>query len=367
MSFELSPQQRSAARAALIKAGVSTRGLTDTELQQAQERATPAPQPKAPTPQPQKEAAPMATPQATPTNPDALGAQIAALISASMKPAAPQIDEARLVELIKTHATTKLEITPRDGSRPVIVEGAHNQLADVVLWLSTGTNVFLCGPAGSGKTTIAEQAAEALKLPFYSSGAIMASYELLGVRNAHGDYIPTPLRQAFQHGGIFLLDEIDGCSPRALIAFNQLLANSSFTFPDGMIQKHRDFVVIAGANTTGQGATRQYVGRAELDKATLDRFIQIDVQYDADLEARLAHAEYEAHGGKDSAAIAKWLILVVKTRAKLQDMKSTALVTPRASIYGARGLANGLTIKQLTAQILHKHLSDDQRAQVRNV
>ena len=195
----------------------------------------------------------------------------------------------------------------------------------------------------------------------------MASYELLGVRNAHGEYIATPLRQAYENGGVFLLDEIDGCSPRALICFNQLLANGTFSFPDGMVSKHKDFVAVGGANTTGQGATRQYVGRAQLDAATLDRFVQIDVVYDVDLETRLTEAEYKAHGGDDLSMVRVWLKRVRDVRDQLAKMNSTALVTPRASIFGARGLAKGFSIETLTIQILTKHLSEDQRAQLKRV
>ena len=291
----------------------------------------------------------------------------AALIAQLLAPQAPAFDEAQLVDLIKQHATISLSVTPRPEREAIVIDGAHQQLPELVTWLSTGTNVYLTGPAGSGKTTLAEQAAKALDVPFYSSGAIMASYELLGVRNAHGEYIATPLRKAYAEGGLFLLDEIDGCSSRALICFNQLLANDTFAFPDGMVKKHPDFVAVGGANTTGQGATRQYIGRSQLDAATLDRFVQIEVTYDRNLEERMTQAEFTAHGGTDDRKVKAWLKKVWNVREQLEKMNSTALATPRASLYGARGLAKGLTPDQLVPQILTKHLSEDQRAQLKRV
>lgn len=365
---DMTTEQRSEYRRALIKAGISTRGMTDAELAAAAAEqpapatpapaaggllgATPAPAPATPAPAPQAPAAA-----------GDLGAQIAALIAGAMQQT-PAIDERQIIALIKEHATTALEVTTPERREPIRIEGAHQKLAEVVAWLNTGTNVLLVGPAGSGKTTLAEQAAKALDRPFYSSGAIMASYELLGIRNAHGEYIATPLRQAFEHGGVFLLDEIDGCSPRALICFNQLLANDLFCFPDGMVKKHPDFVVVGGSNTNGLGATRQYTGRAQLDAATLDRFFEIQVDYDQRLEERLAIAEYKAHGGQDEALIAAWLTKVWKLREQVKKHKMTALITPRASIMGARGLAVGQPLATIEAGVLHKHLTADQRKQL---
>jgi len=388
--MELTNQERSAARAALIRAGVATRGMRDADLMAAakeQEAGTPAPKPewaggdfdetkkippikceeieavleenKTPT----KEADKMPTPQ----DQNAAAAQIAQLITAMLPQQETSIDESRIVELIQEHATQTIEFKHHDSKEAIAIKGAHKQLPELVTWLNTGTNVYLTGPAGSGKTTLAEQAAKSLDVPFYSTGAIMASYELLGVRNAHGEYIETPLRKAYENGGVFLLDEIDGCSPKALICFNQLLANDTFCFPDGMVNKHADFVAVGGANTTGQGATRQYVGRSQLDAATLDRFVQIEIEYDEKLEARLARAEYERFGGDCRNTLNDWVTKVWDVREQLTKAKSTALVTPRATIHGARGLAKGLTVEQLTASILTKHLSDDQKAQLKGL
>jgi energy-coupling factor transporter ATP-binding protein EcfA2 len=383
---ELSTQEKSKIRAALIKAGQTTRGLNSADMLAAYRKhcgiqipqanpampmgATPVgfddglpliPEEVARTKPTPTETQEMALP--TPQNTALLAEQLAKMLTATQQPA-PQLDEAQLIKLIKQHAAKNLHITAGADRGVVKIEGAHHQLEQVIVWASTGTNIYLTGPAGSGKTTLAEQTATALSLPFYSSGAIMASYELLGVRTAHGDYIPTGLRTAYEKGGVFLLDEVDGCSAKALVCFNQLLANHSFTFPDGMVEKHADFVAIAGANTTGQGATRQYIGRSQLDAATLDRFIQIEVTYDEELESRLAHAEYEAHGGSDKKTIEKWVSKVQNLRAKLLDMKATALVTPRASMFGARGLAKNIPLESLIEQVLTKHLTEDQKAQV---
>lgn len=50
------------------------------------------------------------------------------------------------------------------------------------------------------------------------------------------------------------------------------MANNVCAFPDKMVKKHKDFIVCASGNTYGTGADRKYVGRLEIDAATLDRF-----------------------------------------------------------------------------------------------
>ena len=69
---------------------------------------------------------------------------------------------------------------------------------------------------------------------------------------------------------------------------NSALANGSCAFADGMVKRHEDFILIATANTFGNGANAQYVGRNQLDSATLDRFVTIEWGYDEELEMAIA-------------------------------------------------------------------------------
>ena len=90
-----------------------------------------------------------------------------------------------------------------------------------------------------------------------------------------------------KNGGIFFLDEIDNSDPSALIVINSALANGYMAFPHETIDRHKDFRIIAAANTWGKGADLQYVGRNALDGATLDRFDNIFFDYDTKLERAL--------------------------------------------------------------------------------
>ena len=306
-------------------------------------------EPKAcPIPEPTQ---PESTPMTTPTvQPEQLAA-LSTLLSSIMP--AQQIDENRIVELIKQHAArpTSIEIKANGETRKV--EGAHHKLTPLLIKvLSTRINgkrpsAWLAGPAGSGKTTAAEQVAKALDLPFYSTGAIQTEYKLTGFVNAEGEIVRTPFRDAFEHGGVFLWDEIDGSNLNALVAFNQALANGHCAFPDKMVEKHKDFVAIAAANTFGSGATVQYVGRNRIDAATLDRFVFIEWNYDESLERQIA--------GNDD-----WVDIVQAFRRAVDQLNIRHIVSPRASIDGAGLIAAGLSIKETRELVVRKGLDNDQ-------
>lgn len=130
-------------------------------------------------------------------------------------------------------------------------------------------------------------------MPFYCKSvcAQTSKAELLGFINANGNYIITEFRKAYEFGGVFVLDEVDAGNPNVLAVLNSALSNSVCSFADLMVKKHEDFVLIACANTFGFGSDRQYVGRNQLDAATLDRFSVIEFNYDETLEIALSGNE----------------------------------------------------------------------------
>ena len=377
MDTVLTTQERSELRAKLLQHGIKTRGLSSEDMLAAYEKlqtAEKAPesadstdsthekeehQPHTPTEKPPA----MTATDATVATDDPLARQIADLIRANA-PKTPELDEARLIELIKQHATETINVTRADSLETKSITGAHKDFKRVLGWLSAGRKIYLCGPAGSGKTTIAMQAADALDLPFYSTGAIMAAYELLGFRDANGAYHPSALYEAYKNGGVFLFDELDASSAKAINAFNQLLDNEKFTFPDGVVEQHPDFRVIAGANTVGKGATRQYIGRQPLDGASMNRFVIVDISYDLQLEKRIAEAEYKAHGGMDLDIVHSWVDAVVTARRTLEQSGATAIISPRQSRDGAAGLAIGMKWSEVMHDTILNGLSDDQQTQV---
>ena len=254
------------------------------------------------------------------------------------------MDEARIIELIHEHGqggalTIKIE---RDDSEPVQIDGAHKQMAEVLNLIKAGLKPFLCGGAGSGKTTIAQHVATALGLDFYFTGSVFQKYELLGFIDAQGDYQATPFRDAFEHGGVFLFDEIDASDASALVAFNAAIANKICAFPDAIVKAHKDFKVIAAANTRGKGATREYTGRTPLDAATLDRYAIIDIEYDLDLEKAIATAIFNNHYDASEAERSANFVCeyVQKARNKAQELNLDCVISPRATYDIANAVCN---------------------------
>ena len=214
-------------------------------------------------------------------------------------------------------------------------------------------NVWLAGPAGSGKTTAAKMVAKALNQQFIFNGAIATPYELTGFMDANGRYVRTPFREAWENGGVYLFDEVDSSNPNAVTAFNAALANGCFAFPDGMVDRHPDCIVIAGANTSGNGATHEYVGRMKQDGAFLNRFVEIDWPIDESLEEALTPNK-------------EWVARVQAVRQRVKDRGIKGhMVTPRASLYGAALLAAGIPMKQVELMTLKKGLADDAWNQIK--
>jgi hypothetical protein len=291
--------------------------------------------------------------------------QIAALLASLATNDAPTtsaLDETAILALIEKHAIKSVVVkTPTEGAT-IKFDMAHPVLPDVIAELSVGNYVYLTGGAGSGKTTIAAQASESLGLDFYSKGACNAAYELVGVIDAHGNYNDTDLYKCWTEGGCYLFDEIDSYSDRALVALNQLLANDSFSFPNGMQKKHPNCVFIGAGNTTGQGATMEYVGRVKLDGSTTDRFFYIHVDYCQKLERALAMQEYIKFEGDNREELNAWVDTVQRTRARLAEHGLKIIVSPRASIMGARSLGAGCEVNELITGLLTRHMSKEQEA-----
>lgn len=228
----------------------------------------------------------------------------------------------------------------RPDAVEVKIDGAHDALPDVLRWLSADVPVYLVGPAGSGKTTLAQQCAEALGCDFYFSGAVVGAHLLTGYMTPAGVYVSTAFRQWWNKGGVFLLDEIDGSDPRAIVAVNAMLdlaARPLVTWPDGVTSKaHPDCRLIVSANTVGAGATSEYVGRFRLDAASLSRFAQVAVDYSAKVEGAIAAA----------AGLPEWLELVRAARAAAANTGAKLVIGTRAVKAGCAGLLAGLTVGQ---------------------
>jgi len=217
-------------------------------------------------------------------------------------------------------------------------------------------NIWIAGPAGSGKTTGGRQLAEALSLPFYFNGAVNMEHKLIGYEDATGRYHTTPFREGFTSPAIYQFDDVDSSDNAALIPLNAATANGLCDFPDlpTPLPRHPDSIIIATANTWGLGATSDYVGRVKLDAAFLSRFpAKLFWDYDEPFEISIS--------GNPS-----WAKRVQRARKRARELGLKVIMDPRLTYAGAGMLASGnFPNENEVAELTYlANLNPDQRKQV---
>ena len=141
----------------------------------------------------------------------------------------------------------------------------HDQLPNMLDRLQHG-QVWIVGPTGSGKTYAAKQAAAVLDQPsnLVSCGEELMLQQLVGARDAHGVFHTGPLLDAYENGGVIILDEFDKCDPGVSGACNAFLnRDPEIAVTDRAEQPiakmHPDFRVVIATNTFGNGSDGQYL------------------------------------------------------------------------------------------------------------
>jgi cobaltochelatase CobS len=212
-------------------------------------------------------------------------------------------------ELAKERPSIIVNVPERKHTIKLDGKKVHAAFHKVLKKVKAGVPVLLVGPAGSGKTYLASQVAKALGLRFtfnsMSEGVSESSLlgRVLPDDKGNWTYRPAPFVVSYTQGGVHLLDEVDASDPNLMVQINAAIANGKLAIPfkDGAepLDRHADSIIIAAANTYGNGADRQYVGRNQLDAATLNRFQagMVEVDYDENLESSIAHGYLDQLGG----------------------------------------------------------------------
>ena len=203
----------------------------------------------------------------------------------------------------------------------------HFLFETVLKLIAKNFNVYLYSAPGVGKTYMAQEIAKTLNLDFYFSGAVLEPYKLVGYKSAKGDYIETDFYRCFKNGGLFLFDEMDASNPEALITINAALANGFLDFPVGRVVAHERFRLIGAGNTNGIDIGNGYTARQQLDIATLDRFIFLEMPYDEKLEEKFARGYafgkqyYDRFIAARKIVIAEKLPLICSTRSLILGLR----------------------------------------------
>ena len=225
--------------------------------------------------------------------------------------------------------TQRVEI--RIPKLPAIdASGEHVMFPKLVSLLALRQHTYLVGPAGTGKTESAQRAATALGMrwSYWAANPTATAAALLGYQDANGKYVSTPFRDMYENGGVFILDELDNSRDDLPTTLNGAMAGSYGAFPDGLVKRHPDFVVVATGNTWGKGANRVYSGRRQLDGATLNRFAKLAWEYDHALELRIA-------------PVPEWTAFVQALRDAVLHHGIREVVSMRQSITGGTLLLAG--------------------------
>lgn len=242
------------------------------------------------------------------------------------------------------------------------IEGRTHFLFDKVLRVvDAGLSPWITGSAGVGKTMLAEQIATALGLEYSPESFCSQSSkaEVKGYKDGHGLYQSVDFRKRFEDGGVYLLDEIDAANPNILLTLNSALSNGWMMFPDGKVKRHEKFVAIASANTYGNGATAEYVGRQVIDGSTLNRFVKFDMPIDEIMEAGIVNdLSVDATGGRT------WLDIVRKARANVVSSGLKVIISPRDSYHGAKLLNAGFTFQECVPMTFGSGMKSEQYAKV---
>lgn len=251
----------------------------------------------------------------------------------------------------------------------------HKEYNALLAVVNASVPAFLVGPPGTGKSTVASRVAKALNLPFYPVSISMQTSEsrLLGYIDANGKPVRTALREAVEHGGLFLCDEIDNGNSNVLAVLNSILANDVVGFPDAVVEKHPNFRFLATGNTWGTGANAQFVGRQQLDAATLDRFAMFWLGVDRRLDylacglpapkPRASELVYHFDPAAGTVCAVergvRWVAHVHAVQDAIEKQSVRVVVSRRAMQYGVRLLDAGLTWDSVERMLLKKGLADD--------
>lgn len=149
-------------------------------------------------------------------------------------------------------------------------------------------NIWMVGPAGCGKSTMARNVAKEKELPYLcvSCGIGTSAAEFIGYKYPTRE--ATKFAEYYAKPSIILIDEFTALDPSVAQVVNAALANGEIETTTGLVKRHPECIIIATSNTFGSGADRQYVANNQLDASTIDRFIGgiIEVDYSESYESQ---------------------------------------------------------------------------------
>lgn len=174
---------------------------------------------------------------------------------------------------------TSPDTPPVDASDVSDIPDFYKIVDDVLM----GHNVFLVGPAGSGKTFLAEKVAEKLKRLYVTINCSQytSPTEIKGGPTIEG-YQEGALIDCWENGKILILDELPKIDPNTAGLLNEALAKTKvrvgteraviYNGRNEPKSKKEGFGVIATGNVWPSAESAQYSANSRQDLSLLDRF-----------------------------------------------------------------------------------------------
>lgn len=326
-----------------------------------------------PSPKPKPKTEPKADPNTKGLNVDGLTQeQVSALLQIMqlLSPKQEGIDEEAVRKIVRAmlaeQVTVPVTITNNATKEITKVEGQHRCFPQLLQAIDKRLSVMLFGPPGTSKSYSVKAAAEALDLAYaeVSCSPTLTKFDLIGHHDVNGRYVETPFRRIWEHGGVFLVDEADNSNGQETAVLNNGMANGHMAFPDGVIPKHGDCVVVMAANTVGMGATREYTGRQALDGPLRDRLLYMHWPIDEALEQQILTSYAKAYE-VDMGVAQGWMNRVLQLRkAAEKSGQVRVVVSPRATINGVPLLSCGWTHQQLEETLIWKGADAEVRKKI---
>ena len=251
----------------------------------------------------------------------------------------------------------------RGGTTIATVADAHYMLPRLVTLMEAGLHVYLWGPPGTGKTTAAMQAAEALGRKAEVDTLDRSTFRSMvqGYMTPAGEPVHTVFTRCWTEGKVYVADEVDNAPGHVQTLYNSALANGHAPLAWGNIARADGFGFIGTGNTPGR-PTRAFPDRSPMSAAFADRLYFLYWPLDPAIEARvggLGHTARKWRPRSGSADIGAWVEWVLRFRSWAERNAPTVQVTPRASIEGAKALRCGETYAQVADGLVFRGCDDE--------
>lgn len=257
----------------------------------------------------------------------------------------------------------KVEIKIPGKAKPVEVGVVHKDFEELVqeVALQDKGAVYLVGPAGGGKTHIARQIHLALgRKPknFFSMsvGLQTTQAQIMGYASpTTGECYHSAFFNTFTtKDATMLVDEADAANAGVFTSANGVMANDFVQFGCNcpIQQRAEGARFIVAANTFGKGADHLYVGRNQLDAATLNRFTWFPLDYDWDL---VKHYTGDIDG---------FTTYVSRLYECAAELKLRVVIGPRQADYGCKRLAAGQDRERVEFKVLWAAMDTDDKNKI---